>query len=76
MNTLSLKIDLQSEFLSAINETSEQFRQEIKFWAAVCMYCFGNINIITPSTFSRYNQTGFENLLQNLKVPFSIIIIV
>ena len=76
MNTLSFKIDLQSEFLSYINETSEQFSQEIKFWVAVCMYCFGNSNIITASAFSGYNQAGFENLLQNLNASFSMLNII
>jgi len=73
MNTLSLKIDLQPEFLTTINETPEQFSKEIKFWAAVSMYCFGKVNITTASAFSGYNHAEFENLLQNLKIPISLL---
>ena len=73
MKKIELKIDLQAEFLKTINETPEQFSKEIKFWAAVSMYCFGKVNINTASAFSGYNDKEFENLLQELKIPISLL---
>ena len=72
MEIQSLKIDLQPEFLETINETPEQFSKEIKFWAAVSMYCFGKLNINTASAFSGYSHFEFEKLLYELKIPISL----
>jgi len=69
MENIALQIDLQPEFLLAINETPEQFSKEIKLWAAMSMYCFGKVNMTTASAFSGYNHKEFEAILQNHKVP-------
>jgi len=69
METLSLKIDLQQEFLKSLNQTPEQFGNEIKFWAAISMYYFGKLNLSAAADFLGYNILEFELLLNNLN-PF------
>ena len=73
MESIAIHIDLQQDFLLSINKTPEQFSKEIKFWAAVSMYCFGKVNMSTASAFSGYNHKEFEALITSLKVPISML---
>jgi len=73
MNTVTLHIPVQAEMLLALNETPQEFGEELKRWAAVSMYYFGKISLARAASLAGYHRYDFENLLARLNIPISLL---
>ncbi len=73
MNTITLHIPVQAEMLLALNETPQEFGEELKRWAAISMYYFGKISLARAASLAEYHRYDFESLLARLNIPISLL---
>ena len=73
MNTVTLHIPVQAEMLLALNETPQEFGEELKRWAAISMYYFGKISLARAASLAGQHRYDFENLLARLNIPISLL---
>lgn len=73
METVTLHIPVQADLLLSLNETPQEFSEELKRWAAVSMYYFGKISLARAASLAGYHRYDFENLLARLNIPISLL---
>jgi predicted HTH domain antitoxin len=73
METVTLHIPVQTELLLSVNESPQEFGEELKRWAAVSMYYFGKISLARAASLAGYHRYDFENLLASLNIPISLL---
>lgn len=73
MDTVTLHIPIQVELLLSLNESPQEFGEELKRWAAISMYYFGKISLARAASLAGYHRYDFENLLARLNIPISLL---
>lgn len=73
MDTITLHIPIQADILLALNETPQEFGEELKLWAAISMYYFGKISLARAASLSGQHRYDFEQLLAKRQIPISLL---
>ncbi len=73
METVTLHIPVQTDLLLSLNETPQEFSEELKRWTAVSMYYFGKISLARATSLAGCHRYDFENLLAGLNIPISLL---
>ncbi len=73
MKTFALTIPIQSDILLSLNQTPEEFGDNLKMWAAISMYYFGKISLGRAASLAGYHRYDFEKMLSRLNIPISLL---
>ena len=71
MNPISLNIEIKPDILVSLNKSVDEFRNDIKLWAAISLYQFDKLSIAKAASFAGYHRYDFENILAGLNIPIS-----
>ena len=71
MNTQTISIDIPSEILLALNETEDEFKQQLKIDLAIRLYKLQKLTIGKAAQLAGLSKLEFETLLSEFKIPIS-----
>jgi predicted HTH domain antitoxin len=68
---ISLNIQIQPEILISLNKSADEFGQDLKLWAAICLYEHGKLSLAKASSLAGFHRFDFENILAGMGIPIS-----
>ena len=71
MNTRTIKIDIPSDILLALNESEDEFGKNIKIAMAVRLYRAEKLTIGKAAQLAGMDRLAFESMLSEFEIPVS-----
>ena len=71
MHTIPINIQIKPEILLALNQTPDEFSNELLIWAAISLYYFNKVSLANAANFCGYHRYEFEKLLAKYNIPIS-----
>jgi len=71
MQNLHIDLEISPEVLMALNTSKEDFKKEIKLWAAIALYQFNKLSLAKAASLAGLHRYDFEKILSDRKIPIS-----
>ena len=71
MKNIGINIEVDAEILSALNATKDDFRNNIKLWAAITLFQFNKLAISKAAHLANMHRYDFEKILADHNIPIS-----
>ena len=75
MNTISVRLDIPANILTAFNESEEDFKKDLTLSAAVRLYQLQRLSLAKAASLAGYHRYDFENYLTDNNIPIALLTI-
>ena len=75
MNTISVRLDIPADILTALNESEEDFKKDLTLSAAVRLYQLQRLSLAKAASLAGYHHYDFENYLTDDNIPIALLTI-
>lgn len=75
MNTISVRLDIPADILTALNESEEDFKKDLTLSAAVRLYQLQRLTLAKAASLAGYHRYDFENYLADNNIPIALLTI-
>ncbi len=75
MNTISVRLDIPADILTALIESEEDFKKDLTLSAAVRLYQLQRLSLAKAASLAFYHRYDFENYLADNNIPIALLTI-
>lgn len=70
---IQIPLQVDPAILLSLNQSPDEFGEEIKLWAAIGLYEHGKLSLAKAANVAGYHRLDFEKILAKLNIPISLL---